>query len=36
MLVILKIDVGDKVLNLDQWNFDTKNVKYSTIRENKF
>ena len=36
MLIILKIDVGDKVFNLDQWNFDIKNVKQSTVKENKF
>ena len=27
----IQIDVADKLFDPDQWNFDTKNVKYSTL-----
>ena len=36
MLVFLQIDAVDKVFNSDQYKFDTKNVKNSFIKENKF
>ena len=36
ILVLLKIDVVDKLLRLDQWNFYTKNVKHNTTREKWF
>ena len=34
MVVFLQIDVVDKLFKLNQWNFDTKNVKHSTTKEN--
>ena len=34
ILVLLQIDVVDKVFDTDHWNFDTKNVKHSTLKEN--
>ena len=34
LLIFLQIGAVDKLLDLDQWNFDTKNVKHSTLREN--
>ena len=36
ILVLLKIDVVDKLLRLDQWNFYTKNVKHNTSKEKWF
>ena len=36
MPVLLPFNVVDKVFSSDQWNFDTKNVRYSTLREKKF
>ena len=32
----LPFNVVDKVFSSDQWNFDTKNVRYSTLRKKKF
>ena len=36
MPLLLQFNVVDKVSNLDPWNFDTKNVKYSILREKLF
>ena len=36
MIILLQIDVVDKLFKLDQWNLYTKNVKYNTTREKWF
>ena len=33
MPLLLQFDVVDKLFNSDPYNFDTKNIKYSTLRD---